>query len=63
MITRQQILKLLETFETPFYLYDGTKIKENCRRITNSFRKYYPSTEIHYAVKANSCPGVLNIIK
>jgi diaminopimelate decarboxylase len=63
MITRQQILKLLETYETPFYLYDGTKIKENCRRITTAFRKYYPSTEIHYAVKANNCPGVLDIIK
>jgi diaminopimelate decarboxylase len=63
MITRQQILKLLETYETPFYLYDGRKIKENCNRITNSFRKYYPSTEIHYAVKANNCPGVLDIIK
>lgn len=63
MITRQQIVKLLETHETPFYVYDAAKIKENCRKITEAFRRHYEKTEIHYAVKANSCPGVLKTVK
>ena len=63
MITKQQITKLLETYETPFYVYDAVKIKENCRKITDAFRKYYSQTEVHYAVKANCCPGVLKTVK
>jgi len=63
MITKQQIKGILDTYETPFYVYDAVKIKDNCRKILNVFKKHYAFTEIHYAVKANSCPGVLKVIK
>jgi len=63
MINEKTIKELINEIETPFYVYDAEIIRENCKKITNSFKKYYPETEIHYAVKANSCPGVLNVIR
>ncbi len=63
MITLDLLKKIAEKHSTPCYIYDAEKIRENCRKITKAFTKYYPKTEIHYAVKANNNPAVLKIIQ
>lgn len=63
MIDKKILQALLKKVKTPFYVYDAQIIRENCSKLKNAFSKYYPDTEIHYAVKANNCPEVLRIIK
>jgi diaminopimelate decarboxylase len=48
---------------TPLYLYDGDRIAENYRRIEAAFRAVYPRTRIHYALKANSNPAIVTILR
>ncbi len=45
-------------YETPFFLFSREKI----RRAVGNFRKYFPGAAIHYAMKANSDPGVLRTV-
>lgn len=63
MIDKKILTTLLEKAETPFYVYDAQTIRDNGSRLLRAFSKYYPKTEIHYAVKANNCPEILNIIR
>jgi diaminopimelate decarboxylase len=57
------IKELTESFETPFYVYDAQKIEENYQKISSAFKKYYPKTSVHYAIKANGNPHILKILK
>ena len=63
MITNETIRSAMEKAGTPVYIYDLDKIRENCIRILEAFRKYYPETEVHFAVKANSCPAVIREVE
>lgn len=63
MITNETMLSAIEKLGTPVYIYDLNKIKENCSNILKTFRKYYHQTEVHFAVKANSCPAVVKEIE
>ena len=63
MITNETIRSAIEKTGTPVYIYDLDKIRENCIRILEAFRKYYPETEVHFAVKANSCPAVIREVE
>ena len=56
------IQKATEQFETPFFLYEEKKLRENCRNFRNAFLKYFPDFEALYAIKANPNPDVLRII-
>lgn len=60
---REAIEKAAAQFETPFFLYDEGRIRENCRRLSGAFKKYFPDFRALYAVKANSNPEVLKIIR
>lgn len=53
-------INLVNTVETPFYLYDALLLNETLDRI-NKCIKGYP-VKVHYAVKANGNPGLLEII-
>lgn len=59
-ITQEFDPQFLESlsYETPFFLFSKKKILENY----NAFRKLFPRPSIHYAMKANSEPGVLKIL-
>lgn len=59
---REAILQAVSQFETPFFLYDEKRLRENCAIFRESFRKYFPDFSPLYAVKANSNPDVLRII-
>ena len=62
------IAKAVEKFETPFFVYEEKRLRENCRNLKNAFTKYFPGVDGNgafqplYAVKANSNPEVLKII-
>src|SRR3989344_788720 len=52
-------VKLAERFGTPIYVYDASVIRERCRELIDSF----PVANFYYAVKANSNPELLRIIR
>ncbi len=49
-------------FPTPFFLYEERRIRNNCRRFRDTFRRYFPSFAPLFAVKANTNPALLRII-
>ena len=53
-------LKVLEKlkYKTPFFLFNKRKIIENYQK----FKKLFPNSTIHYAMKANSEQGVLKTL-
>lgn len=50
---------LLRNYPTPLYVYDRSVIEKRCRSLKQSF----PGVTIFYAVKANSNPELLKIIR
>lgn len=59
-VTNEFDPQFLETLphETPFFLFSKKKILDNYK----AFRKLFPGSLIHYAMKANSERGVLKIL-
>lgn len=49
----------IKSLGTPCYVYDRAVIEKRCRDL----RKYFPNTTVFYAVKANSNPELLKIIR
>ncbi len=60
-LKRDELLKLIKEFPTPFYLYDERAIRENMRRFTDSFSAF-PKFREHFAVKAMPNPYMLKIL-
>ena len=48
---------------TPLYVYDGDRIAASYRRIDAAFRAVYSRTRIHYALKANSNPAIVTLLR
>lgn len=48
-----------KTLPTPCYVYDRSVIEKRCRDL----RKHFPDAKVFYAVKANSNPELLKIIR
>ncbi|QJW48099.1 hypothetical protein HA075_21670 [bacterium BFN5] len=44
-------VQIAKKFGTPLYVFDEEKIRSNCRQYVQSFRKYYPNSEVIYASK------------
>ena len=61
-LNHEQLEKLTETHETPFYLYDEKAIRENMRRFTKAF-SILPSFKEYFAVKACPNPYIMKILK
>lgn len=45
-------------YKTPFFLFSKKKIIDNYHK----FKKLFPGSTVHYAMKANSEPGVLEVL-
>ncbi|MBU2220829.1 diaminopimelate decarboxylase, partial [Patescibacteria group bacterium] len=58
-IERETLLQAARRFGTPVYVYNQSKIEEQCLKL----HKYFPDVAFHYAVKANANPDVLRIIR
>ena len=53
-----ELIKVL-VYETPFFLFSKEKILQKFKE----FQQYFPNTEIHYAMKANSEFQVLQTLE
>lgn len=59
---RTDILRAVEQFPTPFFLYKEERIRANCRRFRDAFKQYFPDFQPLYAIKANANPAVMKIV-
>ena len=60
---KQDTVRLAEKYGTPLYLLDEEKIRENCRKYINAFKKYFNNASYPiYASKANSFKRIYEII-
>lgn len=55
-------VELAEKYDTPLYVIDENKIRENYRRIYNAFKKRYDKFKILYACKANTNIAIMKIL-
>lgn len=68
--TNQQVLYLpsddiehaVKRVGTPFFIYEERRLRENCVRFREAFRRHFPTFSPLFAVKANSNPAVLKVI-
>jgi diaminopimelate decarboxylase len=59
---REYLLSLVEKYDSPLYVYDAEKIKEQYKRITSAFSSV-KHLKINYAVKALSNVNILKLFK
>ena len=57
------VADLAAKYGTPTYVYDEQKIRANYRKVSETFRKYYPNFEMFYAVKSCNNPAIVNILR
>lgn len=61
-VTKEQIEQIVKDYPTPFHLYDEKGIRDNARDINEAFA-WNPGYKEYFAVKANSNPFLLKILK
>ena len=54
--------KLIRKYGTPLQIYDGTAMIDNYTNFIYTFKKYFPTFEHHFAVKALPNPHILQIL-
>jgi diaminopimelate decarboxylase len=59
MTSKAQFLNVAKKYGTPVYVYDAQKIADQCTKLRRSF----PAITFHYALKANSNPKILELIR
>lgn len=57
------ILKIVEKFGTPVYVYDKDIVYKNYEKMKQAFEKYFKRFQIHYSIKSNSNINILKIFK
>jgi diaminopimelate decarboxylase len=60
--TKEQMLKIAETYPTPFHIYDEAGIRDNVRRFKKAFSILHGFKEF-FAVKALPNPFIMKILK
>lgn len=58
-----ELSKIAAEFGTPTYVYGAGEIRQRASALQDTFTSRYANTRIHYAVKANSNPHILQIIR
>ncbi|MFL1012939.1 diaminopimelate decarboxylase [Flavisericum labens] len=61
-MTENQLLKIVQEFGSPIYVYDGHKIEAQYKRLTSAF-KNVKHLKINYAVKALSNISILKLLR
>ena len=54
-------IERMQSVETPFYYYDTELLRKTLRSINDEVSKH-DNFMVHYAIKANANPKILNII-
>ena len=60
--TKEQIMKIIKRYPTPFHIYDEKRIRENAKRFKKAF-SILPGFKEFFAVKACPNPFLLKILK
>lgn len=60
-LTKEQLTKIIETYPTPFHIYDEQAIRKNLRRLFQAF-SWAPCFKEYFAVKATPNPTLLKIL-
>ena len=53
---------ITESFGDSFYILDSDVFEDNCNKLLNAFRTYYPKTNIAYSYKTNYIPKLAKTI-
>ena len=53
---------LAREFGTPLFVMDEATVRNRCRKYIDSFRQYYPNSDIAYACKALCTAGILKVV-
>lgn len=61
-ITKAQLEEIIETYPTPFHLYDEKGIRENVKRLKDAF-SWNPGFKEYFAIKATPNPFLLQILQ
>ena len=61
-VTLEQLKKIIETYPTPFHIYDEKGIRENARRLMDAF-SWNKGFKEYFAIKATPNPYIINILK
>ena len=56
---REVLHRAIQTFGTPVYVYEQERIEAQCQKL----RRHFPNVAFHYAMKANSNPEILRIVR
>jgi diaminopimelate decarboxylase len=54
--------ELAQKFGTPTYITVLDSVSERIECYKNTLRKFFPQSEVHYAMKANAAPPILNSV-
>lgn len=57
------VLELAAQYNTPLYVIDEDRIRENYRRLYGAFSAYYSDFKMYYACKANTNLSVMKILE
>ena len=60
--SKEQIEKIIETFPTPFHIYDEKAIRDNARYFKNAF-SWNEGFKEYYAIKASPNPYLMKILR
>ncbi len=61
-VTKEQLDEMIQTYPTPFHLYDEKGIRENARRLQEAF-SWNKGYKEYFAVKATPNPYLLKILQ
>ena len=61
-LTLAQAQEIIETYPTPFHIYDERGIRENARALKAAFA-WNPGFKEYFAVKATPTPGILKLLR
>lgn len=61
-VTKEKIEEIVQTYPTPFYLYDERGIRENARAVREAFA-WNKGFKEYFAVKATPNPFLINILR
>ncbi len=61
-VTKEQLENIIQTYPTPFHIYDERGIRENARRLKKAF-SWNPGYREYFAVKATPTPGIMKVLQ
>lgn len=54
--------ELARQYDTPVYVTDEDRVRDNYRKLKAAFTKAYPKTKLHYAIKCNSNINIVRVL-